>query len=323
MKKALAVFLAALLLLSAAACGDQDTPGSHSNTSYEAASSEPSDTSSAASSSEPDEEAPPSSSHNITSKNHSASSSKTSSKTSSAASSTPPKTTVSILIPPGFSVGQIADRLEAKGVCDKDAFLKAVNEGDFSSFSLVKNIPANANRCFRLEGYLFPDTYEFYTNSDPETVIKKILQNTEKKIGSKYQYTGMSTHELIILASIIEKECGTSDRNKVSTVLHNRLKLGRKLQCDATINYVEREIKPYITGDKNRYNSYYNTYKCSALPAGPICNPSAKSLAAAANPAAGDYLYFGSRDDGSYYFMTEEEWVAANTPSSAAGAPAE
>ncbi len=312
MKKPLTFLLAVLFLLSIAGCVSENELTLSSDVS-----------SAPAASSMPEEEEPLISSRDTPSKIYSASSSKTSSKTSSAVvsaavSSAPAKTAVTVLIPPGFSVGQIADRLEAKNVCKKDAFLKAVNEGDFSSFPLVKAIPANPNRCFRLEGYLFPDTYEFYTNSDPETVIKKILQNTEKKIGAKYQYTGMSTYELITLASIIEKECGTSARNKVSTVLHNRLKKGRKLQCDATIYYVEREIKPYITGDKNRYNSYYNTYKCSALPAGPICSPSAKSLEAAANPAAGDYLYFGSKADGSYYFMTEEEWIAANTSTPAA-----
>lgn len=313
MKKLFAIGLAALFLLPFTGCGTQAAPESQAYTGSETTASVPSLTVSSTSS---DNES--ASSHGTPSKIQSMSSRVASSKASSSA---PAKVAVSVLIPPGFSVGQIADRLEANKVCKKDAFLKAVNEADFSSFPLVKAIPANPNRCFRLEGYLFPDTYEFYTNSDPESVIKKFLQNAEKKIGTKYQYSGMSTYELITLASIIEKECGTSARSKVSAVLHNRLKKGRKLQCDATIYYVEREIKPYITGDKNRYNAYYNTYNCSALPAGPVCNPSAKALEAAAAPAAGDYLYFGSRADGSYYFMTEEEWIAANTSSTAAPNP--
>lgn len=91
----------------------------------------------------------------------------------------------------------------------------------------------------------------------------------------------------------------------ISSVIHNRLSKGMKLQLDASINYVERYIKPNIDGDVNRYNAYYNTYKTKALPAGPICNPGRTAINAALNPAQTDYLFFYSDAEHKYYFSKE------------------
>ena len=181
---------------------------------------------------------------------------------------------VRITFPEGYSISQIGDKLEEFGVCTKAAFLSTVNSYDFSYYKLVAAIPSNENRYYKLEGYLFPNTYEFYKNSKPQDVIGKMLRSAESNIGSKYSYPGMTTDEIITLASIIEKEANsTAEMAKISSVFHNRLKAGMKLQSDPTIHYIEWYVKPNLTGDINRYNSYYNTYKCSALPAGPICNP--------------------------------------------------
>lgn len=244
---------------------------------------------------------------------HSASSSKVS-------SAPPPKEEVSVLIPPSFTVKQIAARLEKNGVCKEKDFLRAVNEGDFSSFSLVKGIKNTSKRCYKLEGYFYPDTYRFYKNSDPEDVIRKILQNTEKKIAGKYQYSGMTTDEIITLASLIEEESGGgSSRKNVSSVIHNRLKKGMKLQLDATVHYLN-SLDP---ADTEKYRFYYNTYNkpgysCPGLPAGPICSPSAASLDAAVHPNKTDYLYFSTKGN-EYIFQTEEEYIAAQQkPSSSA-----
>ena len=214
-----------------------------------------------------------------------------------------PTTTATVLIPEGFTASQIGDRLEANGVCKKAAFLNTINTYDFSYYPLVSKISANPNRCFKIEGYLFPDTYLFYLNMKPQDVIGKMLRDAEDKIGSKYNYQGMSTDDIITLASIIQKEAASLDQmKKVSSVFHNRLKQGMRLQADSTIYYVEKYLKPNIAGDINRFNAYYNTYKCNALPAGAICNPGALALQAAVSPADTTYMYFVADKSGNYYY---------------------
>ena len=114
--------------------------------------------------------------------------------------------------------------------------------------------------------------------------------------------------QVLTIASIIEKEVSLAkEQPNVSSVLHNRLNIGMKLQCDATVYYVERYIKPYITGDVNRYNAYYNTRKCKALPSGPICNPGKKAIQAALYPNETNYYYFCSDKKGVYYYAETYE----------------
>ena len=131
-----------------------------------------------------------------------------------------------------------------------------------------------------MEGYLFPDTYEFYRDDSPERVIQKLLDNLEKKNNrhaeSPCKEFDMTMDEVLTLASIIQAEAGDPAQMKtVSSVLHNRLnsKSHPKLECDVTIFYLEQEVQPYLTEDKDRFNSFYNTYKCTGLPEGPICKP--------------------------------------------------
>lgn len=219
-----------------------------------------------------------------------------------------------VTIPEGYSVAQVFELLVSKGVCASEkALFAAAQNTDFTSYTCIANQLEKENRCFTLEGYLYPDTYEFYGNSNPVDVLKKILANTDKKLTAEY-YTraeelGYSLDEILTIASIIEMETGKdAERAKIASVLYNRLNIGMKLQCDSTINYIERYVKPYITGKINRYNEYYNTYKCKALPEGPITNPGKKAIQAALYPAETDYFYFCSDDDGNYYyFVTYEE----------------
>lgn len=215
--------------------------------------------------------------------------------------------TVRVVIPEGFSLSQIGDRLEAKGVCKKADFIKTAQTYDFSYYALVKAIKANQNRCYKLEGYLYPDTYDFYLNMKPEDAVGKFLRNAENNITDKYKYAGMTTDQVVTLASIIEREADNADdMKKVSSVFHNRLKKGQRLEADATIVYIESFVKPNI-GGANTYNSYYNTYKCAALPAGPICSPGPAALNAASHPADTDYYYFITKDNQYYYQKTFEE----------------
>jgi uncharacterized YceG family protein len=220
---------------------------------------------------------------------------------------------VKVTIPEGYSVAQIFDLLVKKGVCTSTAGLyDAMETYDYTvNYPLIKELPENPDRCFKLEGYLYPDTYEFKLLSKPEDAIGKFLRNSKVKITDadrqRAAELGYSINEILTIASMIEKE--TPDKTTmpvISSVIHNRLNIKMKLQLDCTINYVEWYIKPYITGDENRYNSYYNTYKCSALPAGPICNPSRAAINAALYPSTTDYLYFYSDSQG-YHFS--KEWV--------------
>lgn len=234
---------------------------------------------------------------------------------SSSISSAP--TTVKITFPEGSTVARIFDTLEAKGVAKKDDLFSVMQSYDFSSYPLISSSPNSTERCFKLEGYLYPNTYEFYVGESPENIIKRFLTVSEKKINQEYRSRaselGYSIDDMIILASILEKEVHkSSELATVSSIFHNRLKAGQKLQSDATIKYVEGAIKPYITGDINRYNSFYNTYKCKALPAGAICNPSIKAIEAALYPAETNYFYFANDNAGNYYYATTYEEHLAN-----------
>lgn len=219
--------------------------------------------------------------------------------------------TVKVTIPEGYSVAQIFDLLVKKGVSSSTkSFYDAMESYDFSYYPLVSQINEDNNRCFRLEGYLYPDTYEFYRLSKPQDVIGKFLRNLETKVSEsdrqKATQMGYRMDQILIIASMIEKETPKHEMMpQIASVIYNRLEIDKKLQFDSTIYYVERYIKPYIDGDINRYNSYYNTYKCPQLPSGPICNPGRAAIQAALNPADTDYLYFYSDIAGEYHFSKE------------------
>lgn len=220
--------------------------------------------------------------------------------------------TFSLTIPEGYTLARIGITLEEMGVCTAAEFLEAAQNGDFSEFPLVAQQSADENRCFALEGYLFPDTYEFYSSADADTVIRTMLAHLESKITPELRaeiaQSGYTTDQILALASIIEKEAfGAEQMPMIASVMHNRLAAGMQLQCDVTIKYVEGAIKPFITGDINRYNSYYNTYKCAALPAGPICSPSYDAILAALRPEISDYFYFLTDADGNYYYAATLE----------------
>lgn len=225
--------------------------------------------------------------------------------------------TVELTFMEGSSLAKMMDVLEEYEVCNCEDLLKVVNEYDYSYYPLVAEIPSSPNRCFKLEGYIFPDTYEFYIDEKPQDAIGRFLKVAEKKIKTEYRERatelGYSMDEIITLASIVEKEVGdTEQMSTVASIFYNRLNQGERLQSDATINYVERSIKPYISGDKNRYNSYYNTYKCKALPEGPICNPGIAAIKAALYPEETDYLFFVSDKEGNYYYSSTYEEHLAN-----------
>lgn len=228
-----------------------------------------------------------------------------------------PRVQVTVTIPEGFTLVDTCKLLEKKGVQTFYHLFSAALNGDYPSYAFIDSSRATANRRYALEGYLFPDTYRFYVGESPYNIWARFLANTNAVLASYTPYPGMTMDQVITLASLIEEEAFTGDtRANVSSVLHNRLNSGKRLELDKTINYVEWYIKPLIqssdTSVINAFNSYYNTYKCAALPAGPITNPGRLAIEAAINPAETNYLYFVTDAAGNYYYAATWEEHQAN-----------
>ncbi len=221
--------------------------------------------------------------------------------------------TATVTFPEGFTSVQIAERLEENSVCSAADFLKLVNNEDFIlslGYTFTEFIP-EAERAFLLEGYVFPDTYEFYLGDSAENVLKKILRNTSAKLTGEYtlraKELGYTLDEIITMASIIQEEAYTNESmHLISSVLHNRINSPDygKLQCDVTIHYVNDYIlnSPYLFGDMEKYKELYNTYKCTGLPEGPVCCPGIDAIEAALYPEESNYYYFVTDKDWNYYF---------------------
>ncbi|MGB6607630.1 MAG: endolytic transglycosylase MltG [Atribacterota bacterium] len=196
-----------------------------------------------------------------------------------------------ITIPEGYTSSQIAELLEKNEIAEKEAFLKLVKDSEKTP-----------------EGYLFPDTYEVPKKYGAEKMVKVMLANFNQvalvnKFTDKAEEIGFSLDEIIILASIIEKEAKfTEEKSKVSSVFHNRLKTGMKLQSCATIQYILEEPKEKLDENDLKIESPYNTYLYKGLPPEAICNPGLDSIMAALEPEEEDYLYFVLGENGRHIF---------------------
>lgn len=221
--------------------------------------------------------------------------------------------TVRFTIPEGFELRQIADRLAADGLIDKDKFYAAIEKAEFD-YQFVKAIPDRENK---LEGYLFPDTYEVFKNSSEQVILDRMLKQFNQVFTEEYRKRAdelnMTVDEVIILASIIEREAKLDKERKIiSAVFHNRLEKNIKLQSCATVQYLLKEQKAVLTYKDLEIKSPYNTYMYEGLPEGPIASPGAKSIEAALYPEDVDYLYFVANKDGSHIFtMTYQEHLNA------------
>jgi len=208
-----------------------------------------------------------------------------------------------ITIPEGLTIDQIGGLLEVNGVMSKEEFLKKAKSAEFARKLLGDSISS-------LEGYLFPDTYSYTKGITPEELIEimvsrfKEVYQSLKKQSAKVELTD---HEIVTLASIIEKETGNaSERPLISAVFRNRLRLGMRLESDPTVIY---GLGGYFDGNLGKEDlrneiSGYNTYRAVGLPPGPIGNPGKDSLESALNPAKVDYLYFVSKGDGTHHFSS-------------------
>lgn len=199
----------------------------------------------------------------------------------------------------GETISDIATNLEESHVCTSQEFLDAVANGKYD-FPFVNEIPNPQERMFRLEGYLFPDTYTFKQDTPADEIIKTLLSNFESKFTGQMEYaisiSEYSFDEIITLASIIQAEAPTkTDMMKVSSVYRNRLANPTeypKLQADPTSKYANRVLLP--AGASEELANKYDTYKTEGLPLGPINNPGLDAILAAIYPATTDYYYFCS-----------------------------
>lgn len=224
---------------------------------------------------------------------------------------------VTFTIPEGFELEQIAERLSEKGIANKDSFLELTSKAsNFSSeFDFLKDVPEELS----LEGYLYPDTYEVFTDVSEKDIIRKMLSRFNSlytdEIKKKAQDLDLNINQVITLASIIEREGkADSEREIISGVFHNRLKTGMMLQSCATVQYILGERKPVLSNEDTSIDSPYNTYVNQGLPPGPIASPGIRSIEAAVNPADVDYKYFVFNEDetGTHTFsVTYEEHLRA------------
>ena len=206
-----------------------------------------------------------------------------------------------VTIPEGFTFAQIAVLLEKKGLGTAESFL-CVNAD--SQFLARWGLPANS-----LEGYLYPATYQFSLYASAEeilgTMIARFYAAMHVAMYRRAAELGLSLHELVTFASLVEKETGAAvERPLVAAVFHNRLRKGIRLQCDPTVIYGIKDFDGNITRRHLRTPSPYNTYVIRGLPRGPIANPGLAALQATLYPVNSDYLYFVARGDGTHQFST-------------------
>ncbi len=218
---------------------------------------------------------------------------------------------VSVVIPEGATSEQIFALLEENGVCSAADLRETAANYDFR-FSFLQNvIPLGSSN--RLEGYLFPDTYLFYQNMDPVQALNKMLLRFDEiftdKLREQVSAEGRTIHEIVTIASLIEKETAGDDQVLISGVIYNRLyaptsETAGYLNIDATIQYLLPQRKEQLTREDLAIDSPYNTYLYTGLPPGPIAAPGQASIRAAMNPDTADgYYYYALGDDGAHHFF--------------------
>ena len=237
------------------------------------------------------------------------------------------RATVTLMIPEGYTCEDIYAIMESNGVCSAEKLREAAATTDFD-FRFLEDVPMDAPN--RLEGCLFPDTYEFYLNDEPGNVLKKLLQNTDRKLTddlwealddlnaalrtrkasagfSQSEITNgdLRMYDVLNVASLIEKEtAGASENATIASVVYNRLcsKSYPLLNIDATIQYALQERKEVLSDADKLIDSPYNTYKYPGLPVGPIANPGLLAIRGALFPQSTDYYFYALGKDGKHVF---------------------
>ncbi len=209
---------------------------------------------------------------------------------------------ISVTVPEGYNIFQTAELFEQKGLVRKQDFLRKARDSAF-----VKGLGLQGKT---LEGYLFPDTYNFrYSDrGDMKSIVTKMVRRFrdvyDKHVRATAEKYGWTESQVVTLASLIEKEARASEHALVSCVFHNRLRKNMRLQSDPTVIYGIKPMGSKITREDLDRKHAYNTYQNPGLPPGPIANPGRASLIAAIYPEDKPYLYFVAKNDGTHYFST-------------------
>lgn len=206
-----------------------------------------------------------------------------------------------ITIPEGYNLKQIASIIAKARPGTEEEFLRTATD---SCFACKHGINAET-----FEGYLFPDTYHFPKDMTPEKIIDAMVKRFRSVFNRKWEKRAkdlnLSIHQVVTLASIIEKETGVSlERPVISSVFHNRLKKRMRLESDPTVIYGLKNFDGNITRKHLATKTPYNTYRIKGLPPGPIANPGIKAIEAALYPADTNFLYFVSKRDMTHKFST-------------------
>lgn len=243
---------------------------------------------------------------------------------------------VEVMIPEGYECRQIFSLLEKNQVCTVEELEEAAKTIDLNDFEFLDGLSEeDRENPYCLEGFMFPDTYNFYMSDDPERVLRKFLRNFNNRFDeemtagiqelnsrlaeqlTKYGYSeeyiqenAMTLEDVVIVASMIEREtAGSGESATIASVIYNRLMNPDMpyLQIDATIQYALGERKPKLSLDDLEIDSPYNTYRNAGLPIGPISNPGMNSLKAALRPEDTDYYYYALDTDGTHHFSESYE----------------
>lgn len=215
--------------------------------------------------------------------------------------------TLRFTIPEGFTVLQIADKLEGQPGFERQTFLDLANgKTKTAELKWVSDIPDTPGLAHRLEGYLFPETYALKLGSTTEEMVLRMASELDRKLAAlppdwpdKLKQSGLTFHQIMTVASLIEREVvDDEERPIVASVIYNRIKSHMKLQIDATVQYALDKPKEKLYEKDLLVDSPYNTYKIDGLPPGPIASPSLKSIQAALYPAQTKYLFYVTKSDG-------------------------
>jgi len=215
----------------------------------------------------------------------------------------------------GWNTGDIAEYLANKGIASREDFFALIQKKAvwWDEYDFLRDKPRNLD----LEGYLFPDTYRVYRDAPLADIVRKLLNNFGAKLTpdlrAEITRQGRTIHEVVTLASIVEKEVATdTDRQMVADIFYKRISAGMGLQSDATVNYVTGLNQTQPTAKELEVDNPYNTYKYRGLPPGPICNPSLAAIKAVIYPTGNPYMYFLTTPQGEViYSRTHDEHVAA------------
>lgn len=223
------------------------------------------------------------------------------------------RNTIKVIIPEGYTVKQIAETVNASGLCTSDEFYAALDPSLYD-YKFLKGLPARENP---LEGYLFPATYEFAPGATAQEIVNAMLKRFDEVFTDEYynraKEVNMTVDEVIIMASIVERETNAeTERAKVAGVFYNRINSNMPLQSCATVQYILGEPKEDLSNEDTSIDSPYNTYIIPGLPVGPIASPGEACIKAALYPEKTNALYFLLGTKGEHIFSeTYEEHLKA------------